>query len=334
MGAARRVSTEDIPDRDRLGFWNAGAAAIGGVEADRIEDHAFQGVVVRRALGDAKVFRLDTSPHRAAWTRRLIAAGEGDPHVRIWFQHRGSTIVSTRHGEHIVRAGQWSVSDGRYPYVATHLEASRKLALQLPLGRLARHEQDAIARLPGALQVGGGIARMLQACLHSAITTTAETDDRLDADLGETMVDFMRMLLHEQRLGSDVAPMRELTQDRIRAFVRRNVGNPALSVDMIAQAMKCSKRYVHKVFNGDETISEYIWGTRLESCRAALASPKAAQTTLTQIAFENGFSSSAHFSRAFREKFGTAPKAYRAQMLDAGSRTDKTRMSAPTSAGT
>lgn len=325
LSAARKLSTDDLPDRERLEFWNSGSSAIGGVEAEQIDGHVFRGAVIRRTLGDAKVFQLETSPHRAAWTRRLIARGEGDLHIRLWFQQRGSTVVSSRGGEQVIRAGQWSLSDGRYPYVATHHEFSRKVALQVPVSRLTAGECNAIGRLSGGLPVQGGIAQMLRVCLQTSIADMAETDERLDADLGETMIDFLRMLLRQQQLCNATVPMRELTQDRIRAFVRRNLGNPALSVDMIAQAMKCSKRYVHKVFNGDQTISEFIWALRLDSCRAVLVAPNASHATLTQIAFQHGFSSSAHFSRAFRERFGMAPKDYRAEKAGAGSPTDKTQ---------
>jgi AraC-like DNA-binding protein len=168
---------------------------------------------------------------------------------------------------------------------------------------------------------------MLGGCLESALEARvrdgATSDDRLDADLGEVMVDLARMLFKERLWDVGVTSMRDITQDRIRAFVRRNLGDPTLSVDMIARAMKCSKRYIHKVFNEDQTISEFIWNQRLEQCRAALMQADKRAPTLTQIAFENGFSSSAHFSRAFRARYGLTPRAFRAQADGAGSRLDK-----------
>lgn len=327
MGAAMSFSTAGLPESDRLAFWNAGSVAIGGVEADQIGAEAFHGSVIRRKLGDAKIFHLDTSPHHAAWTRRLIERCE-EQHVRICFQEAGATVFSSATAETTVQAGEWFATDSRRPFTSSHYKRSRKIALQIPFDRLTSIEHGVLRRLPGlpgGVAMNGGVARVLHACLHAAISEPAAADDRLDSDLGETMIDLLRLMLREQSLSFSAPVMRELTQERIRAFVRRNLHNSALSVDMIAQAMKCSKRYVHKVFSGDQTISEYIWNQRLEQCRAILAASDHPHVTLTQIAFENGFSSSAHFSRAFREKFGKPPRIFRAEMVEASSHRDKRR---------
>lgn len=323
MGAAKTYSTQGLPAADRLSFWNEGAVAIGGVEVEQIDSHPFHGTVVRRTLGAAKIFGLDTTPHRAAWTRRLIEKEVEAPHLRICFQQKGTTLLSRDGGERIIRTGEWFVADGRRPYVSLHREASCKIALQVPVARLPGLEVEGVRRVSGSASSDDGIGRMLLDCLQTALRENRESDETLDSDLGETLIDLMRLLLREATVERGQPSMRDLTQERICAFIRRNLGNPALSVDMIAQAMRCSKRYVHKVFNRDQTVSEYIWAQRLEQCRALLSSPHRHDMTLTQIAFENGFSSSAHFSRAFREKFGKPPKAFRTDMLGARARRDK-----------
>lgn len=318
MGAVQRYTTDAVPPADRLTFWNEGSRAIGGVEVEAVAEVPFYGDVARRSLGDIKIFSMKTGPHRAAWTRRLIEQCGEELHLRLWFQETGTTIMLVDGVEHVVSSGEWFLSDGRRPSVSIHPDTGRKIALQLPIHRLLDAERDAIRKLNGGFHVGGGIAQMLWGCLESALEASNARpdggDDRLDGELGEIMVDLARMLLRERWCDIGVTPMRDITQDRIRAFVRRNLGNPALSVDMIARAMKCSKRYIHKVFNGDQTISEFIWNQRLEQCRSELMQADARSPTLTQIAFENGFSSSAHFSRAFRTRYGVTPRAFRAEM--------------------
>jgi AraC-like DNA-binding protein len=323
MAAAQAFSTEGMRPPDRLPFWNAGAAAIGGVEIEEMARCPFNGTVVRRTLGAAKIFRLGTSPHRAAWTSRLIRQSSEELPVRLCFQQSGRTILISDGVERVIEAGQWFMADGRRPFVSIHPETSSKIALQIPVDRLTVAEADAVRKLAGGAPIGGAIARMLGGCLETAISDFSSDDDRLDSDLGETMIDFFRMAIRENLAGERRASMRDLTQERIRAFVRRNLGNPDLSVDLIARAMKCSKRYIHKLFSGDQTVSDYIWSLRLDRCRAVLSSPAGRDITLTQLAFDTGFSSSAHFSRTFRDKFGTPPKAFRARMLDVGSPADK-----------
>ena len=58
------------------------------------------------------------------------------------------------------------------------------------------------------------------------------------------------------------------------------------------------------------TADRWIWHQRLLRCREALAA--ADGTPVSQIAYRWGFSDAAHFSRAFRRAFGTAPRDFRA----------------------
>lgn len=112
----------------------------------------------------------------------------------------------------------------------------------------------------------------------------------------------------EPEAGSPVSQtMRATLRERAKTYIGRHVRDADLSVEKIAAGLNCSKRYLHLVFNaGDETVSEYIWRQRLEGCRAELSNP-AFRMTLTEMAYAWGFNSSAHFSRAFKERFGVAP---------------------------
>ena len=101
-------------------------------------------------------------------------------------------------------------------------------------------------------------------------------------------------------------------RDRIKAYIERNLRDPGLSIDQIADAFQCSKRNLHKAFSHDgATISDHIWRLRLERCRNDLLSPSCAWKSITEIAFSWGFNSSTHFSKAFKEAFGMPPRLYR-----------------------
>ncbi len=54
----------------------------------------------------------------------------------------------------------------------------------------------------------------------------------------------------------------------------------------------------------------HILRRRLEECAAARQLSPAGQT-ITEIAFAGGFNSTAHFSRAFRQQYGSTPAEYR-----------------------
>jgi AraC-like DNA-binding protein len=65
------------------------------------------------------------------------------------------------------------------------------------------------------------------------------------------------------------------------------------------------KRGFKEIFN--QTVFGYLSDVRLEMARRALREKK---KTVTQIAFELGYASLQHFSKAFKEKFGVPPVKY------------------------
>ena len=95
-------------------------------------------------------------------------------------------------------------------------------------------------------------------------------------------------------------------------YVECNLSDPDLSVESIAARLKCSKRYLHQAFDDAGLgLGRYIWKRLLERCKDDLIDANRAGRSLSDIAFAWGFSSLAHFSKAFKQKFGAAPSEFR-----------------------
>ncbi|MEO8104668.1 MAG: helix-turn-helix transcriptional regulator, partial [Betaproteobacteria bacterium] len=83
---------------------------------------------------------------------------------------------------------------------------------------------------------------------------------------------------------------------------------PAGLIQGIADALRCSKRYLHKVFEDDAVgLERQIWKVRLERCHAALIQEANGARSASQIAYAWGFKSSAHFCRLFKQQYGVTP---------------------------
>lgn len=121
------------------------------------------------------------------------------------------------------------------------------------------------------------------------------------------------MLQHHEQPGPIGShPSLGLLRLRIEAYIEANLETSQLTVATIAQRMGCSPRYVHRAFEtGSMTIAEYLWETRLHRAWARLISADGESETISDVAFSVGFASSAHFSRAFKGRFGVAPSALR-----------------------
>ena len=128
-------------------------------------------------------------------------------------------------------------------------------------------------------------------------------------DLTATAIRLVRLSILENFEDRSEVGTRQLQQLRIREFVDRSLQNPDLSVEMVAKALHCTKRYVHKVFSASgQTLSHYILQSRLMQCRRDLQRPELAHLSVTQIAFSWGFNNPGHFSRAFRRQFNSRPR--------------------------
>jgi len=86
-----------------------------------------------------------------------------------------------------------------------------------------------------------------------------------------------------------------------RAQARRSDLTPA----RVAEAEGISERYLQKLFEGSgSSFTHYVRERRLQRASAELSSPAEAHHSISEIAYRNGFNDSAHFSRAFRHRFG------------------------------
>jgi AraC family transcriptional activator of tynA and feaB len=100
----------------------------------------------------------------------------------------------------------------------------------------------------------------------------------------------------------------ELNRERVKAFIEASLSNPALSTGLIAEKCGMSIRYLHSLFEGQgETVACSVREQRLQKCRSALRDPRMRDVSATKIAFTWGFNDAAHFSRAYRKRFGVAP---------------------------
>jgi AraC-like DNA-binding protein len=135
------------------------------------------------------------------------------------------------------------------------------------------------------------------------------------ARLGTAVLDLLAVALATRLDGPEELPpdsrQRALLL-QIRAFIEQNLGDPDLTPRTVAAAHYVSIRYLHKLFETQEsTVAEWIRRRRLERCRRDLLDPALHALPVNAIAARWGLLNAAHFSRAFRAAYGTTPGEYR-----------------------
>jgi AraC family transcriptional regulator len=98
--------------------------------------------------------------------------------------------------------------------------------------------------------------------------------------------------------------------NRVMDYISANIDGD-LALARVAREAHFSQFHFHRLFRAlvGETLSEFIRRVRLE--RAASMLVNNPFKSITAIALDCGFGSSAAFCRAFHQRFGAAPSAYR-----------------------
>lgn len=98
--------------------------------------------------------------------------------------------------------------------------------------------------------------------------------------------------------------------DRVIQYIEANLTNN-ISLTDVAEVSYFSPYHFHRIFTAmmDETVNDFIVRRRLE--RAANQLIFKTDSSITEIALDNGFSSSANFSKAIKLYFGFTPSEIR-----------------------
>jgi AraC-like DNA-binding protein len=112
--------------------------------------------------------------------------------------------------------------------------------------------------------------------------------------------------------GALVSTTRTSSLMAVRMATERLLHDPGLTPSRIAASAGISVRYANALLSAEGmSLSRFLLSRRLARCRICLADPLQAHRTISDIAYNWGFSDMTHFSRAFRAEFKMLPSAYR-----------------------
>ncbi|MGI5423480.1 helix-turn-helix domain-containing protein [Streptomyces sp. CA-179760] len=114
----------------------------------------------------------------------------------------------------------------------------------------------------------------------------------------------------------DDAARREVAREtlftRVLAYLRARLTEPDLTPQRVARAHGVSVRKLYRLCEeGGVSLEKWVIRRRLEGAREDLAAVEQAHRTVEAIPRSWGFAHPAHFSRRFREAYGTSPSEWR-----------------------
>ncbi|WP_299534242.1 helix-turn-helix domain-containing protein [uncultured Streptomyces sp.] len=271
----------------------------------------FEGRVTGGRLGHLRVTTVEAGPLRASRTARHLAlpAGERPPggeFVAVGVQTSGSVTLVQDGRRSVAGPGDLVVYDTARPFSLDYPERFSTHVVHVPHRTLALPDGD--ARLVTGTVAGFGAA--LTPFLTASTGAGQAVAGRIAAGLVDLLVTVAaeRTRLAESARDGEADPL----VARVRDHIDRHLADPALSPEAVARAHHISVRYLHRLFEGeDTTVRKLIQRRRLEECARVLARGGRTAPTVASVAQRWGFVNPAHFSRAFRDAYGVSPREWR-----------------------
>lgn len=307
MNALRtaRWTTRSVGVGERTEGWSeALASSLVAFEVHVEQPHAFQAATTRHAFADLVLTDCVVSPSRGKRGSREIGADPGWAGVLV--VEAGHERI--RHGtsDLLLGPGDVLVWDGDVPITFDVVEPLRKRMLMLSRDRVL----GLGGPLPVHLPAGAPKGRLLDSYLAVLARELPGLDELSRGAAANGVLELLRAVLAPPTGG-----LRVTVLPQARAYIDARLPSASLSPQQVAAAHSVSVRTLHAIFEPTgESFGEYVKRRRLEQARTDLLAD--ASVSISRVAFRWGFRNSAHFSRSFREAFGTSPRNVRDRPLE------------------
>lgn len=310
------LDTESVAPARRVGYWQQAFRRIfnARVQVDSGTEEDFQGRMSIHEIDRIAVGEFISSP-------MLLSTQPAATHANLLalIVERGTAVIEQDDQQGVLHGRELVLCAGGRPFHLKLSTPARVTSLQVPEQEfLDMFPQSDAARLV-PLRADTGTAALFADQVDSVLRCGNSLGGTGLRDIADSMLHLLGAVASlaltghgEDRLSRRISERRE----RVRRFVRSQLRNPELNVEMIARAMHLSVRQIHRLFASEPlSIMQWVLAQRLENCCRNLYRPDNAGRPISEIAYEWGFSDHAYFSRVFRKQFNASPSEMRRRML-------------------
>ena len=265
------------------------------------------------AVGNLQFSEVMSNPQLVERSKSQISKStEADFLISFQIEKRG--LVSQNGREALLTPGSFALYDSTQPYTLTFNERFHQLIVQMPKEVLSRHLMNPEQYTAIPISGQSGLGAVLRNFIFS-LAKELRNVQQAPVELSENLVNMIAMAFSSSLMLDQIGNnsiVRDSLKRRILHYIENNLCNSGLSNQQVAEAQNISTRYLHKLFQGEtETIHSLILNKRLEKSAMLLKDAAYAGHSIERVAYSVGFSSPAHFSRAFKKHFGQSPSECR-----------------------
>jgi AraC-like DNA-binding protein len=307
-------SSDDAPSRARLDAWrDLVSRKLVPLDVKPIADQPFRAKVQLRALPGLRFAWGDVDASSNRWTKE--AADNGNDDVMVTVNLSGTFVVTQNGREVALGAGDACLAACSAPGSFDQPTFSGVLCARLPrasLAPLVPNLDDLTARL---IPADTAALRLLVSYIR-----VLDDDHRLATpELRQLIVkhihDLTALILNPTKdnvVQVESGGARAARLGAVKSFILKNLDRRDLTVGKVAAHIGATPRYVQKLLETEgTTYSEFTLVSRLERVYAALSDPRTRRATISDIAFDSGFSDISNFNHAFRRRYGASPSDIR-----------------------
>ncbi|MGV9827207.1 MULTISPECIES: AraC family transcriptional regulator [unclassified Gordonia (in: high G+C Gram-positive bacteria)] len=311
------LDLENLPVTDKIEFLRERMACAPVPLA--LDPHDGADVIAHSRVADlGRVHLLSTKAYGAdvVRTESLIRNDTAPPALLVTVVESGTSLVVRHDHAMTLRAGDMGICLTNEPYRLRFTDGTHRHTYQIPLDGLDL-PVDLIRRpLETPMIADRAITASVSAFLRTTARTAPDASEADKSSLERPIIDLIRLQLTrvvaDTSCGRRAATMSLAT--RVEEYVLSRSSDPDLSAKSVAEAFSISERYVYKILaRRGIDLGELIRSQRLESALRLLEDSRNDSMTVSMIAYRCGFHDHAHFSRAFRNRFGTTPSQWRRQ---------------------
>jgi AraC-like DNA-binding protein len=257
--------------------------------------------------GEVGILEVDLGAQHWSPLGAESAAWPGE-HLFLKLVTSGSMVIGQHGEERAFGPGSMVLIDPARAFTEQFVERTRLIAMRIPKQAMrARGFRYSLSTLvvPDLDSPDVRAVRDFLLCVaKQAGVPSLRTRERF----GEQVLDLMDVIVNGSA-HSTRGRNSEATLLRAKRIIARRIGESQISVAQIAAEMNISANHLNRIFKTDGvSVMRYLWLLRLEHAARLLTDTSEQRLQVQQIAYQCGFTSTAHFSRTFRQRYGVSPR--------------------------
>jgi AraC-like DNA-binding protein len=273
------------------------------------EPSQFRGYLSGGFAGDTHLLSIASTSQSVTRSSSMIERSS-QKYYKFTVMEQGSGVFIQAGREAVLNQGDMTIYATDLPYTLLFEQDVRVSVLMFPKDML-RMPSTIVQNVTGTrISSSSGIGSVVRPFVSALAGQLEDVGGAAGRRLLRSAVGLVGELI--EPLGIDPGDRHSRLRRQVTDYIEDHLTDPELDPPHVAAALYVSLRQLYCAFEGTGIhLAGLIRSRRLERCFDELSDPRLAAKTAAAIGLANGFADPAHFSRAFKARYGISPSSLR-----------------------